>query len=101
MDAVDGSFQALQNANAIVTGHLMSARKVRDVQAELLSRASLTGLREKFIAGTVDLSEKIAGLLEKARKGEQAVDNAAGQLARIVDRATAGAPAVEPASGGE
>ena len=35
--AIDESYQKLQNANSIITGHLASVRKVKDAQEELQS----------------------------------------------------------------
>ena len=66
--AIDDAYQKLQNANAIVTGHLASVRRVHDAQAELLERSNLEDLRHKFIDEAVKLSDQIADLVEKGRK---------------------------------
>lgn len=74
LTAIDDSYQRLQNANAIVTGHLASVRKVQDAQAELLKQTKLEGLRQEFIEETVELSDSIAQLVEKGRKAGQKVE---------------------------
>jgi hypothetical protein len=66
--AIDDSYQKLQNANAIVTGHLASVRRVHDAQAELLERSNLEDLRREFIDEAVVLSDQITDLVEKGRK---------------------------------
>jgi hypothetical protein len=78
--AIDDAYQKLQNANSIVTGHLASVRKVHEAQAELLERANLEGLRDRFIEKTARLSDEVAELVEKARKGEEAIDKIAKEL---------------------
>lgn len=71
---IDDAYQKLQNANAIVTGHLASIRKVHDTQAELLERAGLQNLRKKFIEETVNVSDRVAALVAEARKTEKNLD---------------------------
>jgi len=70
LTAIDDSYQRLQNANSIVTGHLASIRKVEEAQAELLKRTKLEDLREMFIEETVKISEQILDLVEKGRKAQ-------------------------------
>jgi len=81
--AIDDSYQKIQNANAIVTGHLASIRKVHDAQAELLSRVKLEGLREEVADKTVAFSDKISEIILKARKVDQTIDNAEERMKAI------------------
>jgi len=81
--AIDDSYQKIQNANAIVTGHLASIRKVHDAQAELLSRVKLEGLREEVATKTVGFSDKISDIIVKARKVDQTIDKAAERMKAI------------------
>lgn len=85
---IDDSYQKIQNANAIVTGHLASIRKVHDAQAELLSRFKLEGLREELANKTVGLSDNISEIILKARKVDQAIDNAGERMKAIEAFAT-------------
>ena len=88
LGSIDSAYQQLQNANAIVTGHLASVRKVSDAQAELLERTGLDTLSSKLIEKTVQLSQSIAVLVEQARKGEAALD----EIARELESSTRGGP---------
>jgi hypothetical protein len=86
LESIDSAYQQLQNANAIVTGHLASVRKVADAQAELLERTGLDTLSSMLIEKTVQLSQSIAVLVEQARKGEVALD----EIARELESSTRG-----------
>jgi hypothetical protein len=83
LTSLDDAYQKLQNANSIVTGHLASVRKVHEAQAELLDRANLEGLRDRFIEKTARLSDEVAKLVKKARKGEETIDKIAKELERF------------------
>ena len=85
---IDDSYQKIQNANAIVTGHLASIRKVHDAQAELLSRVKLEGLREEVASKTVTFSDKISNIVVKARKVDQTIDKAEKRMKAIEKFAT-------------
>ena len=86
--AIDDSYQKIQNANAIVTGHLASIRKVHDAQAELLSRVKLEGLRKEVATKTVAFSDKISDIIVKARKVDQTIDKAEERMKAIEALAT-------------
>jgi hypothetical protein len=83
LSAIDDSYQKIQNANAIVTGHLASIRKVHDAQAELLSRVNLEGLREEVADKTAALSGKISDIIVKARKVDYTIDKAEERMKSI------------------
>lgn len=78
--AVDDAYQKIQNANAIVTGHLASIRKVHDAQEELLQRTNLADFRNRITRNTVALSDKIESVTAQARKGEESVDKVIDKL---------------------
>ncbi len=80
---IDEAYLRLQNANAIVTGHLASIRKVRDAQAELLGKRDLEALRDRMGAKAADLSDRVNDLVERARRGEEKVDRAAEALKEL------------------
>jgi hypothetical protein len=82
LTGIDDAYQKLQNANAIVTGHLASIRKVHDAQEELLEKAGMENLRGRFVEETVYLSERVADLVEKGRKA----DEKAGELEETIRR---------------
>jgi hypothetical protein len=82
--AIDNAFENLQNANAIVTAHLASVAKVHDAQAELLDKAGLGGFKEKFVDTTVSLSDDVEGLLERAKKGDEKIDDVSEKLNELV-----------------
>ena len=76
--AIDESYQAVQAANVIVTGHLASIIKVHDAQEEVLGMAGLSGLREKLVNRTARLSNRIASLTAQGKRAE-------GDIGRIVN----------------
>ena len=76
MRSIDDAYAKIQNAHAVVTGHLASIRKVQQAQEELLGAVGLKDVRRKVIDTAANLSDKIADITEKARRGEQAIDNA-------------------------
>jgi len=86
--AIDDSYQKIQNANAIVTGHLASIRKVHDAQQELLSRGKLDGLRDEVATKTVAFSDKISEIIEKARRANETIDKVEERMRAIAEYAT-------------
>jgi len=82
--AIDDSYTRIQNAHAVVTGHLASIRKVQQAQDELLGAAGLKDVREKIIDRTAAVSDRIAEITLRARRGEQQIDEAAKTLCEIV-----------------
>lgn len=72
--AINDAYAKLMNAHAVVTGHLASVRRVQQAQEELLEDVGLKDIREKFIENVAAFSDKVAGIVKKARKGEQTLD---------------------------
>ena len=85
--AIDDTYSKLQNAQAIVTGHLASVRKVKQAQQELLEKAGLKDLRQKFIDRTAGLSDQIADITARARRGEDTIDAALTKITGVLDAA--------------
>ncbi|MBW1729467.1 MAG: hypothetical protein JRH08_03315 [Deltaproteobacteria bacterium] len=85
--AIDDSYQKIQNANAIVAGHLASIRKVHDTQAELLSRTKLEGLREEIAGRAGEFSDKISEIILKARKANETIDKVEDRMKAIKELA--------------
>ncbi|WP_243336841.1 hypothetical protein [Anaeromyxobacter soli] len=63
--AIEDAYRRIQDAQAIVTGHLASVRRVHDLQDEMLARAGLEGLREKFVDTTAKSADAIAKLTKE------------------------------------
>jgi len=82
LSAIDDSYQKLQNANSIVTGHLASVRKVHEAQAEFLDRTGVEGLRDRFVENTVKLSDEVDSLIKKGRDAENNID----QLSKVIEK---------------
>jgi hypothetical protein len=85
LKAIDESYENIQNANAIVTGHLASIIKVHDAQAELLEKIDMGDLRTKFIENTVKLSDTIAEAVDEAREIDVKLKGAESQIHKIKD----------------
>lgn len=81
---IDEAYRRVHDANAVVTAHLASVVKVHWAQAEALESVDLSELRERISRRTGDISRKIGGLVEKARRGEEKVDQLADQLKGLV-----------------
>jgi hypothetical protein len=78
--SIDDAFQRLQNANAVVTGHLASVRKVQDAQAEFLGRFGQPGLPERVGGAAAALSDNLASILERGRKVQSLLDQGPAKL---------------------
>jgi hypothetical protein len=83
--AIDESYQAVQNANAIVTGHLASIRKVHDAQEEALRMAGLGGLREELVDETARLSNRIATLTDQGMRAEGDIEKTVNTIDELKD----------------
>jgi hypothetical protein len=76
VQAIQDSYSRVQNAQAIVSGHLASLRQVDVAQQELLSDVGLQNLRGKFIETTAGLSDDISMVLNEAKKTSAGLDDA-------------------------
>lgn len=73
---INEAHRQIQAAQAIVTGHLASVRKVREVQNEILAGVGLKGLREEIATTTARVSGTVDGLVVKGKAISGKVDNA-------------------------
>lgn len=80
---IDAAHRQIQAAQAVVTGHLASVRKVREVQNESLAKAGLDDLRTKIATATADVSERVAGFVEKGHQIETQADSAAARVQEL------------------
>jgi chromosome segregation ATPase len=80
---IDTSHRQLQAAQAVISGHIASVRKVQDVQNELLSKVGLEGVREKVAEKTAEVSSRIAGYIKEAEKAEGQMDTIENALTKI------------------
>lgn len=76
LKAVDEAFGRLTLANATITAHLNSLRKVQEVQDETLKALNLKNLREKIDAALVSASEKAQKAMVKLKEAEGTLDKA-------------------------
>lgn len=81
---INEAHRQIQAAQAIVTGHLASVRKVREVQNEILAGVGLKGLREEIAATTARVSGTVDDLVVKGKAVSGKVDNAE-KIIREVD----------------
>jgi len=85
--AIDDVYTRIQNAQAVVTGHLASVRKVELAQEEVLGAVGLKDVRSKFIDTTAEVSDRIAEITGKVERGGQKLDDAAQKLCELVKKA--------------
>ncbi len=81
--AIDDAYSKVQNAQAFVTGHLASVRRVQQAQEDLLADAGLKDIRQKFIDKTADISDRASEILANARRASASVDEPDGKLREI------------------
>ena len=93
IEEIDSAHRQIQAAQAVVTGHLASVMKVREVQNEFLAKAGLGGVREKIAKTTATISDKVDGFVrtgEKIRAEadsiESSVRDAAARVKAIADK---------------
>jgi hypothetical protein len=81
--AVEDAYRRIQDAQAIVTGHLASVRRVHDLQDEMLARASLEGLREKFVDTTAKSADAVAKLTKQTEYVRGKMDDFQKELEKL------------------
>lgn len=86
---VEDAYRRIQDAQAIVTAHLASVRRVHDLQDEMLAKARVEGLREKFIETTAKSADTISKLTKKTEYVSGKMDEFQKTLEQL--RATTGA----------
>ncbi len=83
LQAIDDAYQRMQNANAIITGHLASVRKVHDAQAEFLAGVGLGDLRAQVSERVAAMSDSLRGLLDGATRVRELVDRGEERLSEL------------------
>ncbi len=81
---INKGYDQIHYANSIVTGHLASIVKVHNAQNELLEKIHLKDLRSDAGGEFADMSEKIANLLQKAKKGEDGFDSIVNKFENLI-----------------
>ena len=85
LQEIEDSYRKIITANAILSGHLASVVKVREVQSELLGEVGLGDVREKVAKKTADISNLVDSLNEEGQKVGTTVDGVAAQIEQIDD----------------
>lgn len=80
---IEDAYRRIQDAQAIVTGHLASVRRVHDLQDEMLARAGLEGLRETFVEKTAKSADAIAKLTKDTRYVSGKMDDFGRELEKV------------------
>jgi hypothetical protein len=83
LDSIDAAYQRVQNASAVVTGHLASVRKVHDAQAEFLGNFGPADLRRQVSTAVSGLSDNLADVLEVGREVQEALDEGPARFAEV------------------
>jgi hypothetical protein len=81
--AIEEAYRRIQDAQAVVTGHLASVRRVHDLHEEMLAKADLVGLRDRFVSGTIAVSDTIAKLTTQAKYSGDKLDELAKKLEEL------------------
>ena len=77
LNSIDEAFAQLISANAAITAHLNSIRKVKEVQDEALQALKVKDLRDKINNGLIFASDKANEAIEKVKKAEGIIDDLA------------------------
>lgn len=73
LQSVDAAFEQLLRANAAISSHLNSIRKVQDMNIEVMKTLGLADLREKIDASLVAASKRADETLEKMKQAEEII----------------------------
>ena len=77
---INNAFNQVIRANATITAHLNSIRKVKDAQDETLEVMNLFDIRDNINNLLIDASDKAAAGLKVVRKADETVDNLVDQI---------------------
>lgn len=83
LTSIDEAHRQIQSAQAIVTGHLASVRKVHDVQNEILAKAGLGDVRERVATKTSEVSDTVADMISKGKVLDAKVKNATEKITAL------------------
>jgi hypothetical protein len=85
LNSIDEAFAQLISANAAITAHLNSIRKVKEVQDEALQALKVKDLRDKINNGLIFASDKANEAIEKVKKAEGIVDDLAKKKKELIN----------------
>tara|TARA_R110000787_G_scaffold36145_42_gene92551 strand:- start:253 stop:966 length:714 start_codon:yes stop_codon:yes gene_type:complete len=83
IEEIDAAHRQIQAAQAVVTGHLASVMKVREVQNDLLAKAGLGGVREKIAMTTAEISNRVGDFIKKGEEIKAKADSAEQKIVEI------------------
>ena len=83
--AVDNSYSNIIYANTRITGYLESARKIKEIQQEAISRAGLSGLDSTIFRSLVKMSDFFDKALKEARNIDVKSDDALKEITDITN----------------
>jgi len=82
---IDASYRQVRAAHAVVTGHLASVRKVREVQNEILAEVGLEGMPQRIARATAGISSDISELIARGEAAEARLADAGERVRAIRD----------------
>lgn len=82
---VQMAFLRIMRANAVITAHLNSIRKVKEVQNEALEALYLKDLRNRLNNTLINISDKAAKELNKIQRIDKSVDNLDEQIKSLIE----------------
>ena len=85
LNSIDEAFAQIKTANAAITAHLNSIRKVKEVQDEALQALKVKGLRDKINKGLLSASDRANEAIEKAKKVEGIIDDLAKKKKELIE----------------
>jgi len=92
MSSVDDAFARVLRANATITAHLNSLRKVQEVQDEALKALELKDLRDKINDGLIMASDRAKKGLEELKKTERLIERAEERKSNLLKILKGGTP---------
>jgi hypothetical protein len=85
LNSIDEAFAQIKTANAAITAHLNSIRKVKEVQDEALQALKVKDLRDKINKGLLFASDKANEAIEKVKKAEGIIDDLAKKKEELIN----------------
>ena len=82
---VQMAFLRIMRANAVITAHLNSIRKVKEVQNEALEALYIKDLRSRINNTLINISDKAAKELKKIQRIDKSVDNLDEQIKSLIE----------------
>lgn len=80
---IDLAYRQIQSAQAMVTGHLASVRKVHEVQNEMLAEVGLGDVRERIAARTSQVSSAVKDIVSKGKEIDSGIDSAKAKIDKL------------------